>query len=436
MARTTVAVLVVGMLLSACATPAPAPTPTPTPVEVAVEPTATAPPTNTPEPSPTPTITPTNEGCVRATTEIPESENPSRFVTSGPATGCYDSVGAFLDDIGLTLGEFAPGTVITFWTQWPVNPDGSVVYPTPTPTPIPPTASPTPDPWQTYLLDYHFSGAPMERVTAVLLPIPREWDGVGMRNVRILEIYPQPTNLIQDQHANQIAYWAVTDPNITDYGVAFKADLATARYSVDPNKVEPYDTGSDLYTRYTRPSSRIQSTHPDIVAQARRIVGQETNPYRQALMVHAWVTQNISSDGGTVDAIAALYERRANCSVNHLYIALLRSLGIPARLVSCLHPLPTAAHWSAGVFNFGQGTLGAHIYAEFYLPGYGWIQSDATSRSKPAGTPYVRIILAKGEDIDLGHNWGDPTLGWIHLPHAWGINAEPFAYLDVTPVAK
>lgn len=98
------AVIVGGLVLTGCAAPAPEPTATATVQQVALEPTATTPPTSTPLPSPTPTIGPADEGCVRATTEIPEGQNPTRFVTSGPASGCYDSVGDFLDDIGLTLG--------------------------------------------------------------------------------------------------------------------------------------------------------------------------------------------------------------------------------------------------------------------------------------------------------------------------------------------
>lgn len=137
MRKATAAIIIVGVLLAACGSPGPAPTPTATPLEAAVEPTATAPPTSTVAPSATPTVTPANEGCGRATTEIPEGHNPTRFMSSGPATGCYDSVGGFLDDIGLSWEEFAPGTVITFWTEWPVDAQGAVVYPTPTPSPTP-----------------------------------------------------------------------------------------------------------------------------------------------------------------------------------------------------------------------------------------------------------------------------------------------------------
>lgn len=145
MQKRAAAITLLAVLLAGCASPVPTHTPTVTPLAVPVQATVTFPPTSTAVPSATPTITPASEGCVRATTEIPEGENPTRYINSGPASGCYDSVGGFLDDIGLEWGEFAPGTVITFWTDWPVDDGGQVVYPTPTPIPISVTISPSMD---------------------------------------------------------------------------------------------------------------------------------------------------------------------------------------------------------------------------------------------------------------------------------------------------
>jgi len=132
-------------VLTGCATAAPSPAPPDTSPQVTADPTRTALPTGTSVPSPTPTTSPANERCVRATTQIPEGQNPTRYINSGPASGCYDSVGEFLDDIGLTWAEFTTGTVITFWTEWPVDDGGQVVYPTPTPIPISVTISPSMD---------------------------------------------------------------------------------------------------------------------------------------------------------------------------------------------------------------------------------------------------------------------------------------------------
>jgi len=142
--RNVVAAVMLGsVLVTGCATPVPGTTAIPTLQQVAFEPTATAPPTNTPVPSPTPTVGPADEGCLRARAEIPEGQNPTVFLTSGPASGCYAGLNDFLDDAGRTWDEFAPGSVITFWTLWPVDSQGLVIPPTPTPVPLSVTISPS-----------------------------------------------------------------------------------------------------------------------------------------------------------------------------------------------------------------------------------------------------------------------------------------------------
>jgi hypothetical protein len=145
MKKTISTITLLGVLLAGCATPAPVPTTTVLPAEVAVEPTPTPLPTNTPVASPTPTMAPADEGCVRATAEIMLGQNAYWYWFSGPASGCYDSLNDFLSDVGFSLLEFPPGTVISFWTQWPVDDQGAVTMPTPTVNPLafklPPTTA-------------------------------------------------------------------------------------------------------------------------------------------------------------------------------------------------------------------------------------------------------------------------------------------------------
>jgi WD40 repeat protein/tetratricopeptide (TPR) repeat protein len=94
--------------------------------------------TDTPAPSLTPTVSPTGEGCVLATAEILEGQNPFWYAMVGPARGCYEDAHDFLIDVGLSTYDFEPGTVITFWTQYPVDAEGALIYPTPTAGPPPP----------------------------------------------------------------------------------------------------------------------------------------------------------------------------------------------------------------------------------------------------------------------------------------------------------
>jgi hypothetical protein len=69
-------------------------------------------------PCPAPMLGTVGGGSIRATAEIPEGQNLSRYTTSGPGGGCYDSVGDFWGDVGLTWADFVYATVITFVNEY------------------------------------------------------------------------------------------------------------------------------------------------------------------------------------------------------------------------------------------------------------------------------------------------------------------------------
>ena len=102
-------------------------------------------------------------------------------------------------------------------------------------------------------------------------------------------------------------------------------------------------------------------------------------------------------------------------SPSWLFVALLRSLGIPARGVGGLTPM-YQGDFSDG--NPREGTMGIHIWSEFYFPGYGWIQSDTSAGPQNfAKINEVRIILFRGEDIELGYGYPLGTIPWFHTPN-------------------
>ena len=87
---------------------------TPAPPEVALEARLAPSPTTAPVPRPTLVVSTAGEGCVSGTAEITEGQNPARYTTSGPGSGCCDGVGGSLDETALTWAELGLGTVVTF----------------------------------------------------------------------------------------------------------------------------------------------------------------------------------------------------------------------------------------------------------------------------------------------------------------------------------
>lgn len=249
------------------------------------------------------------------------------------------------------------------------------------------------------------------------MPIPREWDGIGMTDVSVIDISPQPDDTFQDNQGNMIAFWNVGYRGAINYSITFYVDLAPIKYVINPNQISDYDKSSPEYQRYTQPSSRIESDNEIIIQLAKQIVGSETNPYKQARLIHAWVSNNIrgpGEDGET--ALSTLENLNGSCGGHSfLFVALLRSLGIPARDVGGLH---TDYEGSFTDGSFWEHTLYTHVWSEFYLPNYGWIQSDTSGGLQNfAEINEHRIVLFHGEDIVLGHDFPSKTVPWFHIPH-------------------
>jgi transglutaminase-like putative cysteine protease len=161
-----------------------------------------------------------------------------------------------------------------------------------------------------------------------------------------------------------------------DLRLSFDVQYAhSAQYfKVRPSAVGPYDTDAAYYRRYTRSRGNTRIT-PSIRRTARRVVGSATNPYYQARRLYRYILGEVKYSHmphyalwprGQAESVYVHRHKYGDCGAQSMYFAALcRSLGIPAR--------------SCGGFQTFAGTPEGHFWAEFYLPGYGWIPVDPTA---------------------------------------------------------
>jgi hypothetical protein len=86
---------------------------------------------------------------------------------------------------------------------------------------------------------------------------------------------------------------------------------------------------------YLQPSAFVQSGHPAIKRQAKKIVEGTETVRQAALAIHDWVYKNVRKDPTTSlpSAIDVLHTMRGDCNEHTvLYVALARAAGIPARV--------------------------------------------------------------------------------------------------------
>ena len=279
------------------------------------------------------------------------------------------------------------------------------------------TPTTTPIPWRSFIITETLS---IDDVGRLWMPLPTNWNGIGMANVKILKIKPEPQEIYDDIHGNKIAYWYVGGRKGV-YKIVFSLDLSKISMDINPETIEEIDKSSEEFALYTNPSEWIQSDDEQIISLAKRIVDSEKNPYKQAKEIHNWVFRNIHK-GDIGDALSTLQNRGAGCGgKSHLFVSLLRSLGIPSRNVFGLHGGDKVLLKSGRVRN---GAFFPHIWSEFYVPGYGWIQVDAGDSNGFGMISDYRIVLGKGEDIELGNGYPLGTVPWFHSPNTNNIGSS------------
>lgn len=160
-----------------------------------------------------------------------------------------------------------------------------------------------------------------------------------------------------------------------DLDVTYQFDFThfEQRFEVDPEKVGDYDKKSAVYKEYTvsRGNTEISS---DIRKKAQEIVGGEKNPYIGAKKIYDYVVENVKYSHmphasmwprGEAESVYVHNHKFGDCGAQSMYFSsLCRAVGIPARC--------------QGGFQLIEDSFGTHFWAEFLIPGYGWLPVDTS----------------------------------------------------------
>ncbi|MEN8006294.1 MAG: transglutaminase domain-containing protein [Candidatus Krumholzibacteriota bacterium] len=245
----------------------------------------------------------------------------------------------------------------------------------------------------------------------VWVTLPPAWPG---QEVEVTDISPAPAAILEDPvSGNRIIEWlAEPAPRFNDqesppahqfFHFDLEVEEKPVRFDIDPSRLETYDKSSELYRRYTAPETWIQ-TGGKVLDQAREIVGQEKNAWVRSGLIYDWLIHNMAFIPGgreNRDAISTLEAGTGDCGqFSVLFTALCRSIGIPARTVTYA--------WLDG---------GQHVFAEAFMPGYGWMPVDVSLGQMllPGGggmSPEEVAAFMKIRGVPLG----DPRWFFGNLP--------------------
>lgn len=137
----------------------------------------------------------------------------------------------------------------------------------------------------------------------------------------------------------------------------------------------------------TSPSPEIQSDNKMILKEARSIVGPERDAYKAAVAINRWVYTNIKKKlVDSFTAVDVLLSKEGECqSHTNLFVAMARSVGIPARVAAGI--VYSTEH---------QGFL-YHAWAEVYAGS--WISMDPTLGQNLADATHIKLSGGEMEDL-------------------------------------
>jgi len=166
--------------------------------------------------------------------------------------------------------------------------------------------------------------------------------------------------------------WNEPDEKKLSFSVSSEIETENKLKEITKKVGFPLKNLDEEYVKYTKPTENID-LNGDMIRIASGLAEGEDDLYVITHKIAEWVSQNIEYDikygTSTEKSSWILKNRVGTCDeFASLFIALCRSLGIPARYVS-----------GVAYSNIPElEGFGNHAWAEVYFPDYGWVPFDPT----------------------------------------------------------
>ncbi len=230
----------------------------------------------------------------------------------------------------------------------------------------------------------------------------------------------KPLGFVQDQWAQRIAHFQTDQIEARGKSqsvMTVRADLFEVWYHIFPEKVGKLsDIPKDIRRQYLQDGMKYRIQDPVIQQATQAAVKGAVNPY--------WIARNIFDslrdrlhyvrEGGWNVAPTVLQRGSGSCSeYTFVFISMCRAAGLPARYVGAVVMRDDAASMDY-VF---------HRWPEVYLPGYGWVPTDAQAGDKESPREQAMafghldskfLITTEGGGESQFLQWGyNATENWI-----------------------
>ena len=246
---------------------------------------------------------------------------------------------------------------------------------------------------------------PGAKKVSIWVPLPVSDDHQRLKDFKVSSLLPYSLHT-DPEYGNSILRFETAGDLAESLQV--RLDLSVLRLlqvKDGKNASRPSAGPGESLHRFLQPD-RLVPIDGRIAEAARRVVKNGMSSLEKARAIYNYVVETMVYDKsgtgwGRGDALWACDARTGNCTDFHsLFIGMARASGIPARFVMGF-PVPKGKK---------EGEIpGYHCWAEFYVPGIGWIPIDASEAWKhPEKKAFFfgnldenRVAFTFGRDISV-----------------------------------
>ncbi|MDH5297446.1 MAG: transglutaminase domain-containing protein [Desulfobulbaceae bacterium] len=285
-----------------------------------------------------------------------------------------------------------------------------------------------------FAMDFDLSAQPNNEETRLWIPYPVSDRYQEISNVAVSGDYAESA-VYTDKVFKTPMLYARWDKGAKSRKLTFAFDVSRLE-RLDKN-LPPWETRWDTadYAADLAPTSLAPTTGP-VKELADRITAGKGTVLAKAKAIYDWICENMFRDPDTRGCgkgavCSLLVTRGGKCAdIHSVFVALARAAGVPAREVFGLRQ---------GKEGVTDVTTWQHCWAEFYLPGYGWVVVDPADVRKKmltekltledaktaeyrdyfwGGVDPYRVQLAVGRDLTLTPPQAGEPVNYLMYPFA------------------
>lgn len=226
---------------------------------------------------------------------------------------------------------------------------------------------------------------------------------------------PDSSTIEQDRFGNrfQRVVWENANKDIR-INLGYTANVHSRLSAMESRTPFPIGAVAGNEALYLKSTEMVQSESAEIADLAKKLTAGATNEYEAVTAITNHVTDAIkyTFNPPKYDALYTLETKSGNCqNFAHLNIALLRSVGIPARIVG---GITLKDSWKVPIDNrssivqsMGQG---GHAWMEIFFPDLGWLPYDPQQSRQFTSSRHIKQTHGL-DSRDINDTWrGAPYL--------------------------